>query len=553
MALPAGYTQQTYIESDGTQYINTGIYPDKNTKITMDIQPLSEDVAAFFGARTEDAVEGSQSFSVWMINGYYRVDYGDGKTMVSTGSPLSRVTVTLKNGSYSIGSASGTLAGADINPSNPLLLLTTWDIYGEAPDTRMMRARIYSCKIWGGTAGSLMRDYVPCKRNSDNEPGLYDTVGRQFYPLTPENTTPVILSASFSKNPVNMNTSTALTVRVVDAYKGDSDVIKLAADISPLSVGRSNLAAASVGNYAIFAGGADDGSLGSVDTVDAYSASLTRSTPTALSTAKRDLAGASAGNYALFGGGSRVNTSQATAAVDAYNTTLTRSTPTGMSQARYIYAGASAGTYALFAGGNGRSKIVDAYNTSLTRSTPAELSVGRYNLAGASVGDYAIFAGGSTSSSSSTVVVDAYSSSLTLTTPTELSRGRTQLAGASVGSYALFAGGTTRLSSSGTVRADVNAYNTSLTRSTPTALSVARRMLAGASAGNYALFAGGSGESVVDAYNTSLTRSTPAELSAERHNLAGASVGDYAIFAGGQNSSSGAIGTVDVYADINDL
>ena len=39
------------------------------------------------------------------------------------------------------------------------------------------------------------------------------------------------------------------------------------------------------------------------DTVDAYDISLTRSTPTPLSEARMELAGASVGDYALFAGG----------------------------------------------------------------------------------------------------------------------------------------------------------------------------------------------------------------------------------------------------------
>jgi len=66
-----------------------------------------------------------------------------------------------------------------------------------------------------------------------------------------------------------------------------------------LSVARNSLAGASVGNYALFAGGYG----GYRDTVDAYNASLVRSTPTALSVARDRLAGASVGNYALFAGG----------------------------------------------------------------------------------------------------------------------------------------------------------------------------------------------------------------------------------------------------------
>ena len=68
-------------------------------------------------------------------------------------------------------------------------------------------------------------------------------------------------------------------------------------------------------------------------------------TITALSEARSGLAGASVGDYALFAGGSSKS------AVDAYNSSLVRSTPTALSEARGHLAGASVGGYALFAGG----------------------------------------------------------------------------------------------------------------------------------------------------------------------------------------------------------
>ena len=140
--------------------------------------------------------------------------------------------------------------------------------------------------------------------------------------------------------------------------------------------------------------------------------SFTRSTPTALSTARGNLAGASVGNYALFAGG-KIDNSSYVATVDAYDSSLTRSTPTALSTARGRLAGASVGNYALFAGGTRGSTYaatVDAYDSSLTRSTPTVLSDSRHSLAGASVGNYALFAGGQIDSSTYVATVDAYES-----------------------------------------------------------------------------------------------------------------------------------------------
>ena len=94
---------------------------------------------------------------------------------------------------------------------------------------------------------------------------------------------------------------------------------------------------------------------------------LIRSTPTALSVARYALAGASVGNYALFAGGYDGSNYRNT--VDAYDASLVRSTPTALSVARYALAGASVGNYALFAGGYDGSNYrntVDVYTPQIS-------------------------------------------------------------------------------------------------------------------------------------------------------------------------------------------
>ena len=98
---------------------------------------------------------------------------------------------------------------------------------------------------------------------------------------------------------------------VVVVYHPDGELVQTTP--TALSVGRDSLAGASVGNYALFAGGYDGGHR---STVDAYNTSLVRSTPTALSVARYELAGASVGNYALFAGGYDGSSDRST--VDAY-------------------------------------------------------------------------------------------------------------------------------------------------------------------------------------------------------------------------------------------
>ena len=310
-------------------------------------------------------------------------------------------------------------------------------------------------------------------------------------------------------------------------------------DISELSVAREFLAGASVGNYALFAGGKYS------TVVEAYDNVLVRSTPTALSAARYKLAGASIGNYALFAGGDYYMTDM----VDAYNDSLVKSNPAALSVAREGIVSARVGNYVLFAGG--WKTPVDAYNVSLVKTTPAGLSVAVKNSAAASVGNYALFAGGYSTDSKYVATVETYNASLVKGTATALSVARGNLGGASVGNYALFAGGW-----NGAYRKNVCAYNASLVKTNPAELSNGKYDMAGLGAEKYALFAGGYDDSgkytaPTDAYDTALVKHVLSGLSVGRARLAGAIVSNYAVFAGGTNGS--VLTATDAYKLIDSL
>ena len=286
--------------------------------------------------------------------------------------------------------------------------------------------------------------------------------------------------------------------------------------ITPLSQVRSKLAAATVGNHALFGGGAYRNSstyvAGYSDVVDSYDASLTKGTPTALSRPRQQLAATTVGDHALFGGGYGYNKygidEVYVSAVTAYNASLSLTTPTELSLARRYLAAASNQNYALFAGGNAKSmattSIVDAYDTSLTRTTPTELSSGRYSMGATTIGDRILFGGGQRGGGYpyTSDVVDAFDATLVRSTPTTLSLARYGLVATAVEGFALFAAG---YDGSGYSRV-VDVYDESLVRTTATELSRERFQLAATTVGNCAIFGGGWTQrsstylDVVDAY-----------------------------------------------------
>lgn len=308
----------------------------------------------------------------------------------------------------------------------------------------------------------------------------------------------------------------------------------------------NNVAGASVGKYAIFAGG-DKGQSNEydyTDSVNAYDSSLTAQNIAQLNSLnytdnyRSGMLSGVINNKAVFAGGyylykplfSKAKIIRCDEAI-SYDASLTQTKLTDLSSAKCNCATANTTNHLIFAGwvNNTNSNTTDAYDNSLTRSTITALGTARYYLAGASIGEYAIFAGGKDDSTSYSLV-ECYDAALTKHTLENLSAIRTNFQGASFAGYAVFGGGTT-------ATPYIDRYNASLTRDTTIALSSSRSNTATGTLGSgmdkRLIFAGGDNKStVVDVFDASFTR-TSYSLSVGRTKATIVSVGNYALVAGG--------------------
>lgn len=285
---------------------------------------------------------------------------------------------------------------------------------------------------------------------------------------------------------------------VVDIY--DTDLNRFT--LENLGQARAFLAATTVGNYAIFAGGfykdSNEHSYSS-SYVDAYNNTyFTKSNPSYLSNSRRSAAAATIGNYALFAGGWSESYSVEYGYLDTievYDNNLGKVTsPANLSEEKSGPAATTVGNYVLFGGGSDYYiKTVDAYNASLAKTTVATLNKGRGQLAATTVGDYALFGGGYNLYADVNKyydTVDVYYKTLTKTTPLVLSQARSELAATTVGDYAIFAGGS-YYSPSPNYLDVVDIFHSTLVRTDSEPLSAAKNNLAATTLGNHALFAGG--------------------------------------------------------------
>ena len=162
--------------------------------------------------------------------------------------------------------------------------------------------------------------------------------------------------------------------------------------------------------------------------VDAYDTSLTHTMATNLNGKPREcVRGASVGNYALFAGGK--DTYYGYYNVDAYDASLTRTAAPYLESFKNRDAAATVGNHAVFMG---HPDSADIYDASLTRTSAAILSTERTGLAATTVGNYAIFSGGG--------VADVCAASLTRSS-IDTSMTGYGMGAATIGDYALFAGG----------------------------------------------------------------------------------------------------------------
>lgn len=172
MSLPSGYKRLEYIESTGTQYIDTGFKPNNNTRVVMDITPVSVDGTHLFGSRSSNAA--SDYFLLLCTGGHYRDDYAADK-LVTTITPSGRVVIDKNKNSITIGGTTSTHTAASFTGAYPIALLAS-NTGGRV--TYFTKAKLYSCRIYSN--GTLVRDFIPCK-NASGVVGLWDDANSQFY------------------------------------------------------------------------------------------------------------------------------------------------------------------------------------------------------------------------------------------------------------------------------------------------------------------------------------------------------------------------------------
>lgn len=167
--LPSGYTELAYIQSSGTQYIDTGFKPNQNTRVAMKLSTSETGSHTVFGADID-----------WIDNGFALgvgfTHYGNETGTISGLNDGSPHEIDFNKNIISMdGSAILTMGTLTFSIPHNLALFAN-NRAGSVSEMTTME--VYYCQIYDGN--TIILDYIPCK-NASGAVGLYDLVGKQFY------------------------------------------------------------------------------------------------------------------------------------------------------------------------------------------------------------------------------------------------------------------------------------------------------------------------------------------------------------------------------------
>ena len=168
-----------YLESTGTQWIDTGVKPTSDTQVEITYkQPAAQSNVTIFGSR---AAYNDRSYCIWTnANGYIRFDYSPTGRYSNANGPSSVVgdfVVVKKNGRQNF------VNGTEYTANTAATFTCVGNAYLFAINNNgtadfKLSAQISACKIYDAN-DTLVRDFIPVRKGTVGY--LYDRVSGKLF------------------------------------------------------------------------------------------------------------------------------------------------------------------------------------------------------------------------------------------------------------------------------------------------------------------------------------------------------------------------------------
>lgn len=168
-----GFKEVQYLETSGTQYIDTGFVPNQDTKVELD--GSIDGYGIFFGVRT-DALVGVSTIQA-TSTGYWAMGYNTSADTFGTRDANRHLWVKDKNKQYMDGVLKNNYTYANFTAMGTAYL---FGYNNNGTPGRVVNGvvKVYSCKIYDNE--TLVRDLIPVVDDTLT-PCLYDKVSQQMY------------------------------------------------------------------------------------------------------------------------------------------------------------------------------------------------------------------------------------------------------------------------------------------------------------------------------------------------------------------------------------
>ena len=180
--VPGDYTELEYIESSGTQYIDTGIIGKTGISVEAKFMLNTTENGSLIGNR----MASNTRFwpAMWWEQKWNATIGGDSYGKHSTTVSANTIYITyfqssLYGWTFDVNGTRIVSGTETINNTNNMWLFGT-NNGRDNPSTLQypFKGRVYYVKIWNN--GTVVRNFIPVK-NSDNVVGVYDTVSQTFF------------------------------------------------------------------------------------------------------------------------------------------------------------------------------------------------------------------------------------------------------------------------------------------------------------------------------------------------------------------------------------
>lgn len=173
--LPSGYTELEYIQSSGTQYIDTGFKPNQDTRVVTKFDMMQTDTA---WRKLWGSGSGSYDldFALWNAGTTKLQSYYGTKTNNTV--PITDMSLDV-DANKNVWKYSGETITFDKNNFTCAYSMYIFNVNKDDNSAYLPGImKLYYFKIYNNDV--LVRDFIPCK-NQSGTIGLYDTVNSQFY------------------------------------------------------------------------------------------------------------------------------------------------------------------------------------------------------------------------------------------------------------------------------------------------------------------------------------------------------------------------------------